>query len=1493
MNKRLLSAILAVAMVVSMFSMIFVNPVVGAAATDYENARENLRKAIWELAMKGPVKADQTIRTDMTAYKNGNTLFGISTLNGTPIVDLASAFPDLIASNRDDSVNVFSFLVRMGVIENKDGADRKTREDFDGAIKSATYNDMLKDFFVQDPAKFTAAFGDAYDIGNLLVDASIIYNISKNAYADYDSLISDPDKKVAHDETFNAARLNQVKIYTDKINAVLNYLKDKANNTSNKAHSIYFAEFTTYGNYYLNGYNASYHKDFGVNPYYFYFANIHSWSGDVNLYAKFFGVAPKWFTFDEIKANESWAALLAAFDAEIMKAIGKYKNGGENTELYFDFLNFGKAPKAALEALCKALLEINDKAAIVTIEDRKATAEAWLRLAAANQIFDTYINLNNVNKFISSYLSSDEIWLLAAQAKFLVDFGNGNPGQIHALNKDTVNELADKLLKAIESFDIKDAALSDGNMADAIAAIKGARYTLNSYKALEYVKKFDTFYKDLEDAVIALETVTPDAKDAKKEIKITLKSPDYLKITGLYSSDTIETSGTAVVNIKINKYTLQAQIDNVTAKLLDFFNAVAITNPNETDEDKYNKIISDNYYLAGMLNDVTAEVYNTYLVRTMRLFTLINLPTTNADGVGGYVANNQIDYKHDALAYPGTGVNLQGVVDSYSKGVLAGATPEAEPKLYAFYNYALFAREMKNSHTTVSYDGGANKVTIAVKGYVNSDSVGTARNLIKVLINDIHVEVEKAQYILDDLNGDANNIVALVSIFELVGTKYEIRTNVESMKKEYFLKGDVDTIEAKYNAYYNILKDYQKNVSSFNVSSSATWVKVSEAKKAFDEAMKVNFLSAEGYANYERYLAKIDAVAIDWYKTNGRYEEIWHQLQLADVHYVAFVPALGAIGGEFNYNYKMSMFASKGYLVGGFDLLNSWFINHKYYVNFEQDNLAGSDGLQLDWVNRPNTNAAGKSIYTTNVYSISNSSVATLKSLGGLSFQKTDYHGWDDFTSVRIDNVGYTRLNKNYVEPLTKLINDLADMISDAAKENGFSRTSVANAKSVLGSARTLKNNIYFEKSVEYTVWKHDADFFASPSKTMNDYCWNDAVLLTGVSYTAAELALMPTFDSGAGTWANQTSTVGPKITMNVKGFIFESDSDILGDANTSANGLNKISLNQAEKMISDLKAAIDKLNDNKVADLRKYKDANLVPLLNQAAEIKASDYIVGIVDGFDTIWKNFTNYYGEGVACNVDIRADRDEINGVIDRLKGAMKAVEAIAKNPIPAPSDIEEVQGLIDEGDKIVARGFAGSKINALKDVLVSAKKAVVIYNETKNGTQLGQVKLDLVAAIADAEEEILDLIKDYEAAIAEAKLVDTSLYTDVTVRPFLGAIVGAENSLKAKASKSEIIEKIKRMQDLQKALVLIPVVVDDKSTTMKEAIAIYDDMMAEVAALDSDTVTADSLAALNAALAELKAAIDAGAEDDVLVSLIINVKLARAALVVKAPITSDFE
>jgi|GEM_PF-3416341 len=361
MSKKIISAILVMAMVISMSATALLSSVGAAAETDYEADRTTLKASIQNLVIYGP-----TLTEDTYDFLKST---GILTFN--------------------DDLNCNCGCGEWVELHN--------RNSFWNKYITETYK--VEDFlFVKTGAERTEAIAN---IEETIEKAAAAYYFGKEAN---DGLV---------DPSFNAGRNEIVKAAIKSLNDVIDSLKAEVGENDKKpaGYAAYFMGANYKG---FATYSKAYNQAIGFNPYLFIiseedYSNDTYWNNALGQYTI------RWYTFAE--AREIDANGVFAFE----KAIREIALNNGAKVLFWDFIANAATP---FETIVKDLFTnlVGDIKDYFVYEDIDVQIKAFYELEKVIEIYDLYIKdvYNNIYTASAAELLNDVLY-----AKRVIEFVRG------------------------------------------------------------------------------------------------------------------------------------------------------------------------------------------------------------------------------------------------------------------------------------------------------------------------------------------------------------------------------------------------------------------------------------------------------------------------------------------------------------------------------------------------------------------------------------------------------------------------------------------------------------------------------------------------------------------------------------------------------------------------------------------------------------------------------------------------------------------------------------------------------------------------------------------------------------------------------------------------------------------------------------------------------------------------------------------------------------
>lgn len=860
MKRRIISSILSIAMIISLFTVAFVNPV-GAAAEElsqYAKDRAALKDALRTLYSKGP-----TLSADI----------------------------------------VSKYFVNYGVITDAD-VNEDTKE-YVIVEKRAEFEKKMPDYsiekyFIKDATVFNSIFGTS---GKVILDGKVVWDISATAKDNIEAVVkyasavyyfgqNENDENV--DASFNEGRNAVVKETTDLVNAVIKGLKDQVGENNNKPAA--YADIYTGVDY--KGFLSAaykYHPSLGVNPFYnvgsgssFPFAPFYNDSYYTQIGVGIPLTPVKWYTFEEIRANADWNKLLVAFEFELRKL---HTAAGAGV-LYHDFVYGEKAAfTKSFDDLCKAII------GNVFMDDQKIDMtkeiKAYLKLKKVVDIYNLYVKdlYNNIYTAPDMELLSNV--LIAAR---FVDFIGNDWSKVLALKAADIEGLANKIVASIEAFVPRaDQAIDAASLASGVKAVKDAKALVASYPETEGNK---VVRNALISAAKTLEDMLP-AASGKAFISV---AKDFDKMEDAYAKE-----------IKGDKFTIsftpnyfafikyKALLDAALGNFYTNVNAYKLVPSASSSIDNLKNILDKYGYLVGVVGPVIGPVVDGTVSAKITELTkeyavLLFDEAAPAQGGAGAItaidltatpAPRIVDYFQALLYSSSASLGLDGAVTTIYEKVVGYVFNSADNYDAAIENVYYFADQFDKAlkvyiNGPAAGDDGVftdwESGTVTVKnGY--DKAADALKAALAFLTKDLTVYVQTVKYNLEKLAGFfylvnvANptadyEILAANTTYPADGQNWTFVNNYP----EKYLENFVKAANAVKKIVYDTVLDSDSNVAY----NRATFSKLVAAEKAFIAATKA-LLSDLGDARLDAYLADVQRASAVNYGTAG-----WNYQLLAD-----------------------------------------------------------------------------------------------------------------------------------------------------------------------------------------------------------------------------------------------------------------------------------------------------------------------------------------------------------------------------------------------------------------------------------------------------------------------------------------------------------------------------------------------------------------------------------------------------------------------------------
>lgn len=507
MSKKIISAILVMAMVISMSATALLSSV-GAAAeteTNYQADVDTLKAMIQEFVIEGPALADETIDYLET--------LGILTWNGDKgYYNEENARKEFWKNYAGDN---YTYFFRGAA------SDNTLAKDFvnaDGAQNIFANTDLV---WAKDTTGTTYAALAKANISTVIEYAASAWYFGKNA------------DDANPDATFNAGRNAVVKKAIGMINSVIGLLKAEVKGDVKP--SAYATEFD--GQWYRGFATSSkaYNQAIGFNPYFFILEQQVTEDGNYygkdyyvdNYYGSVLGqYTIRWYTFAE--AREIDAEGVFAFENAI-RTMALDNCAGV---LFYDFINDKEVP---FLNIVKSLFE-NLVGKIETSfikEDVDTQIKAFLKLRLiVEKVYDLYIKdvYNNIYTASSAKLLNDVLY-----AKRLIEYiqTESTNARLIALALADFNALTDDILAGIEAVAPRaEQLLKAADIAEGTALVRKAEALLANWASWESNDSYKGAWGELKNAKNALKNMLPATEGADASIVIEANTAKMKNIAG-------------------------------------------------------------------------------------------------------------------------------------------------------------------------------------------------------------------------------------------------------------------------------------------------------------------------------------------------------------------------------------------------------------------------------------------------------------------------------------------------------------------------------------------------------------------------------------------------------------------------------------------------------------------------------------------------------------------------------------------------------------------------------------------------------------------------------------------------------------------------------------------------------------------------------------------------------------------------------------------------
>jgi hypothetical protein len=457
MSKKIISAILVMAMIVSMSATAIIGSLGAAAATDYEADRTALKAAIEKLVVYGPELEDRTYtlleETGLLTWNDEKKEY--------------QAYLDRAAFWGNNDPDYFLFLgegdtLAQNFVENNNGKNVTGKVEWvKDPVDDQTYLDLAKANVSNIVEYAASAWYFGQDANNEIVDAS-----------------------------FNEGRNAVVKAAKGMIDYIFEALSREVTATAKPAGYADLYDSSRYMGFFMDG--SFYNQSIGFNPYFYiideddYWTDAQFWGG--NALRQY---PVRWYTFAEarqIAPDEVFAFEIALRELAMKKA----STNGAGV-LYWDFLNGDyKEFRDLINALVEKLI---GKIDMYFGENADFTAQykAFLKLEIVIDIYDKYIKdvYNNIYTASAAQLLNDVLY-----AKRVIEYirEKDSNARLMILALTDFNALIDKIVAGIKAVAPRsEQQLSALNVAEGTELVRKAEALLKNWDWSS--KKDDDPYK--------------------------------------------------------------------------------------------------------------------------------------------------------------------------------------------------------------------------------------------------------------------------------------------------------------------------------------------------------------------------------------------------------------------------------------------------------------------------------------------------------------------------------------------------------------------------------------------------------------------------------------------------------------------------------------------------------------------------------------------------------------------------------------------------------------------------------------------------------------------------------------------------------------------------------------------------------------------------------------------------------------------------------------
>jgi len=1521
MSKRIISAILVMAMVISMSATALLSSVGAAAETevDYEADRTALKAAIVDLVIYGPELSDNAL----TLLKDMGILTYNKDLN---CEDCASKYNEIHArhtfwdkyADDEEGYSIDEFLFRADVTVTENDVEVNYKDLAEYFVKKFDGNK------VKVAGKLAwATTGDDYidlaksNISNVVEYAASAWYFGKEAN---DTLV---------DPSFNEGRNAVVKNALGMINAIVDALKAEVGANENKpaGYAAYYMGETYKG---FATTSKAYNQAIGFNPY-LYIITEEDYLEDSYWNTALGQYTIRWYTFAE--AREIDAEGVFAFETKIREMA--IANGAK--VLFKDFVaEDGEATK--FQTIVKDLFSnlVGDIKDYFVYEDIDVQIKAFYELEKVIEIYDLYIKdvYNNIYTASAAELLNDVLY-----AKRVIDFVRGaddNKVELVALALTDFTAMTANIKASIKAVAPRaEQLLSQANIDEGTALIRKAEALLTNWASWESNDSYKDTWNALKNAKNNLKNMMPATVGGSTIIVVEKETfGDIKNFAGTEIKNDrviVEFTPNWFAYVKFSAL-LKAQIENFTAAVTGQKGTLDEINLGKDDASALAAIINKYAFLAGIVGDVVevkdgkiitktfnkdASLIYSYYVFKGSMWSKTSVATNANDFLTAIlhyeVSGDDVDTcLYEAVIGKKLGNNYYNQFDRDGEN-WGGAVDQDMAIENAYYFVDIFEETLRYalandfSASTGSFDWTKEEGAWEFKSDV-AKKIEALEAAIKNLTKDLTTEIQTYAWILW-------NIADVMDWDNIKWDEFE------------FKNGD------KFTSY----------IQGIFGSDGKVWEDAYISFDALYDALEVSINVEDFMISIEELTITDKNITID----NTDIDDAIATLKLAQNQLnnmkLEDDPATTASNDDKAIRNSMNKRINKVIetLTNAKDAINAE-VNSDFdwFLNKSEDEVNAKLAEKVEEVN------ANLATDLNDMVAEINSDIkATLDDLN--SFADIVYKSYTGSAPCYTNADNYPKdYMKNVLAEANVLAKHIAELIEAWDKDNN-KRINVATQTNLSGLVAAYNNFIdlfktnilteegaaKFDKFVDDTYYVAEAalngtdkelywneydrllqklassnltlDKYLADAKTCYDYF---AVTLKHVIDCEAYFTNLYLDNNGA-VVVNLIKPLSDLVAaMDVTGYTrdwadnFQAVREVAAYINASIVKVadNDYTVNSdmplwyALRVLSETQKAYDERANYTVAKLVEYK-AGLEALLIEADGLNVYNYVSN-TDEAKAIWADFVAAYANAQFVALDTRVEFAKVDEAVATLEAAMAE---LAKIEAPeGAADADALAAKIEAAKALYARADVTTADKTELELAIAAAEKVLMFNiSVLNSTDIEEE----IKALDDLMNALLDTMytgKDLKKATKVLELqVVVDLYTEASYRKFANAVEAAyamadEDTATESAMKAAYANVESRFGDLKLAPVEEePEVVEpETSVVMEEAIAIYND-----AANGYDKAvegcTAESAAAYNAAINTLKADIENNADDAKLLESIIALNLAKAALTVDVPETCD--